>query len=78
MEQINLHGQWKFKLDGNKAGITEKLFNKNLDDIIILPTTTSEAKKGILNTDVELGFLTDLYKFEGYAWFSKEVTFPKK
>ncbi|MDB2155451.1 sugar-binding domain-containing protein [Clostridium butyricum] len=77
MEQINLHGQWKFKLDGNKAGITEKLFNKNFDDIIILPTTTSEAKKGILNTDVELGFLTDLYKFEGYAWFSKEVTFPK-
>lgn len=77
MEKINLHGRWNFQLYKNKTGINEQLFNKNLNDEIILPTTTSEAGKGIENTDKEIGFLTDMHKFEGYAWFSKEVHFPE-
>lgn len=75
MNKINLHGQWNFELDDKKIGINEKFFNKKLNDTITLPTTTSEAKKGKVNTDIELGCLTDLYKFEGYAWFSKEIYF---
>ena len=78
MTKINLHGEWNFQLDGEKSGISKELFKKGLNDTIILPTTTSEAKKGEINTDMEVGFLTDLYKFEGYAWFSREVEFPKK
>lgn len=77
MNKINLHGQWKFEPDEEKIGVNKKFFNKELDDTITLPTTTSEAKKGKVNTKVQLGHLTDLYKFEGYAWFSKEVDFPK-
>lgn len=77
MTKINLHGEWNFQLDGEKLGVSKELFKKDLNDTIILPTTTSEAKKGEINTDIEVGFLTDLYRFEGYAWFSKEVEFPK-
>lgn len=75
MDKINLHGEWNFELDKKKIGAKEKFFNKKLKDTITLPTTTSEAKKGRLNTNIELGCLTDLYKFEGYAWFSREVYF---
>lgn len=77
MTKINLHGEWNFQLDGEKVGVSTELFKKDLNDTIILPTTTSEAKKGEINTEKEVGFLTDLYRFEGYAWFSKEVEFPK-
>lgn len=69
MIKINLHGKWNFQLDDDKTGINDKLFKKKLNDTIILPTTTSEAKKGKINTNREVSFLTDLYKFEGYAWY---------
>lgn len=73
--KINLHGKWNFQLDVDKTGINNELFKKELDDTIILPTTTSEAKKGEVNIAREVSFLTDLYKFEGFAWFSKEIEF---
>ena len=75
MSKINLHGKWNFQLDADKTGINNELFKKELDDTIILPTTTSEAKKGEVNIAREVSFLTDLYKFEGFAWFSKEIEF---
>uniref|UniRef100_UPI0018AB987B sugar-binding domain-containing protein n=1 Tax=Clostridium sp. D53t1_180928_C8 TaxID=2787101 RepID=UPI0018AB987B len=77
MTKINLHGEWNFQLDGEKLGVRKELFKKDLIDTIILPTTTSEAKKGKINTDNEVEFLTDLYRFEGYAWFSRKVEFPE-
>lgn len=75
MSKINLHGKWNFQLDVDKTGINSELFKKELNDTIILPTTTSEAKKGEVNIAREVSFLTDLYKFEGFAWFSKEIEF---
>ena len=77
MIKINLHGEWNFQLDKDKTGINSELFKKELNDTIILPTTTSEAKKGEINTAKEVGFLTDLYKFEGFAWFSKDIEFTE-
>jgi len=75
MHKINLHGEWSFELDDRKIGIGKQFYKRELDDIINLPTTTSEAKKGKINKEINLGNLTDLYKFEGYAWFSKEIDF---
>ncbi|MBJ9990888.1 beta-glucuronidase [Paenibacillus sp. S28] len=36
-----------------------------------LPGTTSHARKGERNEAAEIGSLTDEYRFEGYAWFSR-------
>ncbi|WP_160675963.1 sugar-binding domain-containing protein [Clostridium sp. C8-1-8] len=66
--KIDLSGIWNFQLDANKQGI-KKPFN----DEILLPGTTSNSKKGKKNERIELGCLTDEYKFEGYAWFSREI-----
>ena len=41
MIKINLHGEWNFQLDKDKTGINSELFKKELNDTIILPTTTS-------------------------------------
>ena len=45
----------------------------SFNDTISLPGTTSYAKKGKRNENIEVSCLTDEYKFEGHAWFSKEI-----
>lgn len=73
LEKINLAGNWKFQLDGEKKGLSpQQLF----EDTITLPNTTSNARKGPKNVEVLIGSLTDEYAFEGYAWFEKEVEIP--
>lgn len=66
---VTLNGNWRLQLDEEKKGIELRNW-----DIIELPGTTSYAKKGKKNEKVELGFLTDEYAFEGYAWYEREIT----
>ena len=74
---IDLRGEWSFGLDPNKFGIEEGYFNKSFNETIKLPTTTSEARKGIYNSERHTGYLTDPYMYEGYAWYTKEIDFPE-
>ena len=73
IREINLAGTYGFTFDKEKCGVREAYYNKNFDDTISLPGTTAQAKKGMLNTARETGFLTELYPYEGWAWFSKEI-----
>lgn len=66
---IGLEGEWQLRLDPEKCGTPEAAF----DDVMTLPGTTSHARKGPENKEALAGSLTDAYKFEGYAWFSREV-----
>jgi hypothetical protein len=66
--KIDLSGIWNFQLDKEKQG-AQIPFN----DTITLPGTTSYYKKGKKNEEAEVGCLTDEYKFEGYAWFSRTI-----
>ena len=70
INKINLSGQWKLFLDENMK------CSKNYNDSIILPNTTSNAGKGQPNPAREDGFLTDAFKFEGNAWFSRKIDIP--
>lgn len=67
-KKIDLSGTWNFQLDEEKSGV-KAVFS----DTIKLPGTTSYFKKGKKNEKAELGCLTEEYKFEGYAWFSKTI-----
>lgn len=70
INKLDLSGEWLLCLDKDCKG-TDLVF----DDTINLPNTTSNAKKGEYNAERETGFLTDTYKFEGFAWFRKNVDF---
>ena len=72
---IDLSGSWEFKLDEEKLGLKEQVV---FDDTITLPGTTSLAKKGRPNRARETYFLTEVHKFEGYAWYKKEIKLPLK
>lgn len=78
LEKIDLKGKWQFELDQQMKGIDECYFLRNLKDEMVLPTTTSEAKKGEYNLEENVGYLTDPYLFEGYAWYAKEIIIPKQ
>lgn len=78
IKTIDLSGNWNFALDADKAGIKKQYYH-NLpgDDTISLPGTTSIAKKGTASDVKEIGYLTDPYLFEGYAWYSREIRLDK-
>lgn len=63
---LNLAGIWELQLDGEKSGLQTPFA-----DTMALPGTTSHARKGERNEAAEIGSLTDEYRFEGYAWFSR-------
>jgi hypothetical protein len=76
--KLNLAGEWQFILDGEKRGISEGFEKKPFDDHITLPGTTAYAKKGAPNKEREAGHLTEVHKFEGFAWYRKKVKLPIK
>lgn len=73
--KFNLSGAWQFELDKEQVGTEQGFFKKELNDSILLPTTTSEAKKGLLNKKRETEHLTEVYAFEGDAWYSRAISF---
>lgn len=75
MKKIDLQGLWNFCLDKDKVGIEEKYYNNLFEDNITLPTTVSQAQKGIPSDEMHAGYLTDPYLFEGYTWYNREVEF---
>ncbi len=68
MNKVDLSGSWQLYLDKD---ITGKI-PENYNDEIVLPDTTSHARKGEKNDERAAGFLTDPYKFEGHAWYRRE------
>ncbi len=66
----DLSGKWDVNLDKDKRMLSPESF----PDTIILPDSTSNAGLGELNTtEIEYGCLTDMHKFEGYAWFRRNI-----
>lgn len=70
MTKTNLSGEWSVFLDESK----NDAFPQNFPDKITLPNTTSAARLGKRCAEKNYGCLTDLYKFEGYAWFTRRIT----
>lgn len=75
--KIDLSGQWQFQLDEAQAGVDKRFFMNDLNDCIVLPTTTAEAKKGDYNQKREIDHLTEEYPFEGQAWYSRIIEIPQ-
>ena len=73
MNKIDLSGIWSLYMDEGKCNDLPQVWN----DEITLPNTTSNAKKGKKNEERASGYLTDPYKFEGFAWFKREIYIDK-
>lgn len=73
-KMYDISGLWKLRLDEKKEGVIKEFWREEMTDSIHLPGTTAQEGKGEKNEKRETGFLTEVYPFEGYAWFQREVT----
>ncbi|MCM1103564.1 MAG: beta-glucuronidase [Clostridium sp.] len=71
--QYDLSGLWNFRLDNEKKGMDAHYETGAYSDTILLPSTTSEQKKGAPNPAAETGCLTAAYLTEGYAWYQRTL-----
>ena len=74
--QISLQGIWDFRFDTEKQGLVSHYELQDFNDTIELPTTVSEAKKGVPHAKTETGYLTDPYEMSGYSWYRRTITLP--
>ena len=65
--------KWNFLLSEKKPDI-----NAEFTDTIRLPSTVQQMKKSPLTDERSDGFLTDPYRFEGYALYERVVNFTPK
>jgi hypothetical protein len=76
-ESIDLAGQWQFALDTLRTGEAQHWFLKNFDDSVQLPGTTDQNEKGFLNRHATTMHLNRIFRYEGAAWYRKEVEIPE-
>lgn len=76
-KMIDLSGTWSFALDPHGKGEQEKLWNMDFAETVTLPGTTDSNRKGIENTNKsETTYLSRYYKYEGAAWYSRNIEIP--
>ncbi|MGO8676174.1 MAG: sugar-binding domain-containing protein [Limisphaerales bacterium] len=78
-ETRSLEGQWRFRLDAQKAGINEKWYAAPLngDTPIKLPGTVDDAGLGPRNTKPPtLAGPSRLYDYTGPAWYQRDIDIP--
>lgn len=74
---IDLSGTWNFILDPQDKGIQDKFWNIDLPEKVTLPGTTDTNRKGMENTNKsETTNLSRYYKYEGAAWYSRNIEIP--
>lgn len=69
MITTDLSGQWSVFLDETKKDVLPEKYPDN----ITLPNSTSNAGLGKINNETEYGCLTDMHKFEGFAWYQRTI-----
>lgn len=75
--KIDISGRWSFDLDPEKTGVERGNYNLPLWEQIMLPGTVSSNQIGEASDVREVGHLTDPYAFEGYAWFTRYISFDQ-
>lgn len=73
VEKINLAGSsWDFALRSKEEGMPD-ISDVGFADTITLPSTVQQMKKPPVTEEHSDGFLTDPYRFEGYAFYRRTV-----
>ena len=76
-ETLMLAGNWRFALDPNGAGETEKWFSHDLQDTLKLPGTISQNRKGPRVQPTEnVTELSSQYPYDGVAWYQRTIKIP--
>jgi hypothetical protein len=75
-ERLNLEGEWRFRLDGQNRGVSDKWYSTLLPDVAHLPGSTDENGYGDEPHGRDPDKLTRLHKYVGPAWYQTDVSIP--
>jgi hypothetical protein len=73
---ISLAGEWRFALASTGIGESEEWFGKELPDLIQMPGSCEQRGYGIPAKEATVGRLTRVIRYEGKAWYQKEIDIP--
>ena len=78
-ETIPLEGTWRFKLDPDVQGESQRWFASKLPETVRLPGTTDQNQKGKANTkrDVTMN-LSSRFGYVGHAWYQRDIAIPRE
>jgi hypothetical protein len=74
---IDLSGVWRFALDADKVGADQKWHQTSLAEEVLLPGTTDENGKGILQEEKPTDRLARVWYWKGAAWYQRDVDIPE-
>lgn len=76
-ERLSLDGEWRFAMNAPAPSFPQGALPEfAFSDTIVLPGTTETRNKGPENAAGEEGMLTRVRKFDGAAWYQREVDIP--
>ena len=76
-ERMSLEGEWRFALGAPEPAFPQAALPAlAFTDVITLPGTTETRGKGPENPARETGMLTRVKKFDGAAWYQRDVELP--
>lgn len=75
---LDLGGQWQFRLDSANKGLSERWFDTQLPDSIMLPGSCEQRGFGIANTEKDPHRLTRAIRYEGKIWYQRRIVVPAK
>lgn len=81
---LNISGDWTVQLDSTDIGLKNGWQNKGFAQLMKLPGTTDDAGLGAANKlkpgleKLQMSHLTRKNSYLGAAWYSREITIPKK
>jgi len=75
---MSLKGNWSFQLDPKGVGENEQWYDRVLPETVRLPGSTDENRLGNLHIgNDKYNYLSRVYRYEGKAWYQKEVKIPR-
>jgi hypothetical protein len=74
---VSLAGEWHFKPDPQNLGVSEAWYKTTLHDPVRLPGSCEEQGYGEKSIKPASGRLTKMIRYEGLAWYQREIIIPQ-
>ena len=72
--KIDLSGQWGFRMDRDRVGVSEGWYNQDFSDTIPIPGSMEEAGYGDIPEKVNINDLNHTRDYRGWAWYRTDFT----
>ena len=78
-ESVTLDGAWRFRMDPDNQGRTQRWYMQRLQETVQLPGTMDQNQKGEANNKRDLTMhLSRPFSYVGNAWYQRDMVIPQE